>query len=205
MASAAAPGTRPVEGTRFFTIMAFVMSAIIIAGFSLNLAMGRSSFSLPLAYHVHGMIFMGWIALFLVQHLTIAKGNRALHASIGKLAYVWVPAMVVAGCTIIVVSAQRTGGPFFFAQNEFFVSNTMALLTFGGLALWALRQRRYTGWTRSMLRLSAIIPMIGKMKVTHTVMVHALGIINGSGSKRPNPGPVSMLIATSISRRCHPV
>ena len=151
MATAAAPGTRPVEGTRFFTIMAFVMSAIIIAGFSLNLAMGRSSFSLPLAYHVHGMIFMGWIALFLVQHLTIAKGNRVLHASIGKLAYVWVPAMVVAGCTIIVVSAQRTGGPFFFAQNEFFVSNTMALLTFGGLALWALRQRRYTGWHRRLM------------------------------------------------------
>lgn len=150
---ATAAETRPdsVENTRFFTIMAFVMSAVIVAGFSLNLAMGRSSFSLPLAYHVHGIIFMGWIALFLIQHVTIASGNRALHASVGKLAYLWIPAMVAAGSTIIVVSAQRNGGPFFFAMNEFFVSNLASLLTFGIIAMWALRQRRYTGWHRRLM------------------------------------------------------
>ena len=40
MATTAAPQRTPIEGTRFFLIMALVMAFIIIAGFSLNLAMG---------------------------------------------------------------------------------------------------------------------------------------------------------------------
>lgn len=180
MATAAAPRSAPVEGTRFFTIMAFVMSWIIIAGFSLNLAMGRSSFDVPLPYHIHGLIFMGWIGLYLAQHVTVSSGNRALHIRLGKLAYVWIPAMVVAGCTIIVVSAQRNGGPFFFAQNEFFVSNTAALLTFGGLGLWALRQRRYTGWHRRL-------------------MLVAMSILTGPGFGRLLPMPLLIPNAWTIA------
>ncbi len=151
MATTATLRPSSVEGTRFFMIMAFIMSAIIVAGFVLNLAMGRSSFAVPLPYHIHGIIFMGWIALYLSQHLTISMGNRALHIRLGQLAYLWIPLMVAAGTMIIVVSARRTGGPFFFAQNEFFVSNMAVLLCFGGLGLWALRQRRYTGWHRRLM------------------------------------------------------
>lgn len=161
-----APRTAPVEGTGFFTIMAFVMSAVIIAGFSIQLAMGRSSFSAPLAYHVHGMIFMGWIALYLLQHVTIATGNRQLHASVGRLAYIWIPAMIVAGGIIILTSARTSGGPFFFGKSEFLISNSMGLLTFGGLALWALRQRRYTGWHRRLMLVAMSVltgPGLGRL------------------------------------------
>jgi len=166
MATAAVPRRAPVEGTRFFTVMAFVMSAVIVAGFSIHLAMGRSSFDAPLAYHVHGMIFMGWIALYLVQHVTIATGNRALHAKVGGLAYLWIPAMVAAGLMIMLVSVRRQGGPFFFAQNEFVISNSAFVLTFGGLALWALRQRRYTGWHRRLMLVAMSVltgPGLGRL------------------------------------------
>jgi hypothetical protein len=151
MATAAAPQRTQVEGTRFFTIMMFVMAGVIIAGFSLNLAMGRSSFALPLAFHVHGMIFMGWLALTLAQVLTIASGNIALHRQLGRLAYLWVPAMIAAGAMIILVSVRGSGGPFFFAQNEFLISNMAGVLVFGVLALWALRAQRYTGWHRRLM------------------------------------------------------
>jgi hypothetical protein len=180
MATAADARPEQVENTRFSTIMAFVMSAVIIAGFSLNLAMGRSSFSLPLAYHVHGIIFMGWIALFLIQHVTINAGNRALHASVGRMAYIWIPLMVAAGCTIIVVSAQRNGGPFFFAMNEFFVSNLASLLTFGIIAMWALRQRRYTGWHRRL-------------------MLVAMSMLTGPGLGRLLPLPLMIPYAWTIT------
>lgn len=151
MATIAPLSGQGAEDTRFYTIMAFVMAGVIVAGFSFNLAMGRSSFAAPLAFHVHGMIFMGWLALYLAQVVTIASGNRALHIRLGRLAYVWIPAMVLAGAMIITVSARTTGGPFFFAQNEFLVSNLAVLLTFGGLALWALRVRRHRGWHRRLL------------------------------------------------------
>lgn len=152
--------------TRFFTIMAFIMAFVIVAGFSLNLAMGRSSFAVPIAYHIHALIFMSWIGLHLAQHVTASSGNWALHRKVGKLAYAWVPAMVLAGCTIMIVVARSTGGPFFFAVNEFLISNFIGLLTFGGLAWWALRRQRYNGWHRRLMLVSMSIltgPGIGRI------------------------------------------
>lgn len=166
MATLASSGGRAAKDTRFFTIMAFVMAGVIVAGFTFNLAMGRSSFALPLAFHVHGMIFMGWLGLYLAQVVTIAVGNRPLHRQLGKLAYVWIPAMIAAGTTIIVVSARTSGGPFFFAKNEFLVSNLAGLLAFGGLSLWALRVRRHTGWHRRLLLVAMSIltgPGLGRL------------------------------------------
>jgi len=166
MATAASPRGAATQGTRFFTIMAFVMAGVIVAGFSFNLAMGRSSFGLPLPFHVHGMIFMGWLGLYLAQVVTIASGNVALHRQLGRLAYVWIPAMVAAGTMIILVSARTSGGPFFFARNEFLVSNLAGLLVFGGLALWALRVRRHTGWHRRLLLVAMSIltgPGLGRL------------------------------------------
>jgi hypothetical protein len=151
MATLAPSRSGPAQGTRFFTIMSFVMAGVIVAGFSLNLAMGRSSFALPAAFHVHGMIFMGWLGLYLAQVVTIASGNVALHRSLGKLAYLWIPAMIAAGAMIILVSVRGSGGPFFFAQNEFLISNLAGLLVFGTLGIWALRVRRHTGWHRRLM------------------------------------------------------
>ena len=168
MATIADPprGAQAHRDTRFFTIMAVVMSAIIIAGFSLNLAMGRSSFDVPLSYHVHAFIFMGWIGLFLAQHITASAQNWALHRSLGKLAYFWVPAMVLVGTLIMFVVARRTGGPFFFNKSEFLVSNLAVLWCFGGIAWWALKRQRYTGWHRRLMLCSMAVllgPGIGRL------------------------------------------
>ena len=161
MATAAtAPTPRVASDMRFFTIMAWVMSAIIVAGFSLNLAMGRSSFAVPAIYHVHAGVFMGWIALYLAQHMTASAGQWALHARLGKLAYVWVPAMAITGTLVMVTVARRTGGPFFFNKSEFLFSNLAVLWCFAGLAWWALRRRRYTGWHRRLM-LCAMAVLMG--------------------------------------------
>lgn len=146
-------GPRSVEQAerRFYLIMALAMAATIVAGFALNLGMGRSSFAVPLAYHAHAVVFMGWLALFVAQAVTIATGRRELHIRLGKLAYGWIPAMVALGILIMVYVARRTGGPFFFAVNEFLISNVAGLLVFGGLALWSLRTRRHNGWHRRLM------------------------------------------------------
>lgn len=83
--------------TRFFMIMALAMAGVIIAGFSFHLLMGRSSFAEPLTVHLHGIMFMGWVGLYAAQAITIASGNAALHRKLGQLAYVFVPAMMIAG------------------------------------------------------------------------------------------------------------
>jgi hypothetical protein len=171
MATAAAPRRAPIEGTRFFLIMATAMSLVIVAGFTLHLIAGRSSFDAPLVVHFHGVVFMAWIGLYFGQHVSIASGHVALHRQLGKLTYGFIPAMVVAGTLVMVHSAQSRGGPFFFAINEFVISNAMGLYCFGGLALWALRVRRHQGWHRRL-------------------MLVAMSILTGPGFGRLLPAPL---------------
>lgn len=155
------PKLRIEEAERkFFRTMATIMSAIIFAGFAVNLGMGRSTFAVPLAYHVHALVFFGWVALYLAQNWLIAANNIRLHRMIGLLAYAWVPAMIAMGFVIMITSLRRTGGPFFFDQNEFLVSNSLSLVLFGTIVVIALRRRRYTGWHRRLM-LSAMTILTG--------------------------------------------
>lgn len=162
----AAPRTAEQAERRFYMIMAVAMALIIVAGFSLNLAMGRSTFASPAIYHAHGIVFMGWLALWVAQAVTVATGRRNLHIRLGKVAYLWIPLMVALGIGIMVVVARRNGGPFFFAVNEFLVSNIAGVLCFGGLALWSLRSRRHKGWHRRLMFSAMVIltgPGIGRL------------------------------------------
>jgi len=180
-ATASAVGSQPKPAdTRFFMVMAAVMSLVIVAGFSLHLVMGRSSFGVPWFYHVHAVIFMSWLALYLAQHVTAARGNFTLHARIGKAAYVYIPVMVGAGLLVIVSVAQRNGGPFFFNASEFLVSNSSLLLCFALLSWWALRVQRHAGWHRRLMLCAMAIlvgPGIGRIVPAPLLIPYAWLII----------------------------
>lgn len=107
------------DNTRFFVRMAAIMTVLVVAGFVFQLSMGRSSFDVPWQYHVHGVLFMGWLGFYLLQHLTAHRGNFVLHSKLGKMAYLFIPAMVAVGLLIMVTVARRNGGPFFFNVSEF--------------------------------------------------------------------------------------
>jgi hypothetical protein len=128
--------------------------------------MGRSSFALPLIYHVHAVTFFAWTTLFVTQTRLAAGGSHALHRRLGRLSALLLPLLVVLGAAMVVTSLQRTGGPFFFAQNEFLWGNTMGLICFAGLAVAAVRHRHRTDWhARLMLTGMAILtgPGFGRL------------------------------------------
>jgi len=165
-------GTEAAE-RRFFRAIATVMAVIIVAGFATNLARGISTFAVPLVYHVHAFVFFGWVALYLAQNWLIAADNIRLHRKLGLLAYILAPVMVIMGFLIMVTSLRRSGGPFFFDQNEFLFSNSLLLVLFGAMVLTALRRRRYTGWHRRL-------------------MLTAMSILTGPGLGRLLPMPLLM-------------
>jgi hypothetical protein len=151
---------------RFFFTMACVMAASIIAGFSFNLATGRSSFSLPWLVHFHAWVMMGWVGLYLTQNYLMFSDNVALHRRLGWLSVIWLPAILVMGLVITRFSLQQQGGPFFFDQNEFLISNPLMLLLSVGLAATAVTVRRNTGWHRRLMYCSFAIltgPGIGRL------------------------------------------
>lgn len=136
---------------RFFLMLTTIITVAIVAGFSFNLGMGRSTFAVPLPYHLHAVIFFTWVVLFFTQNVLITKNQVGLHRTLGMVSIVWVPMMVVAAIYLMFVVMQRTGGPFFFAQNVFFFSNLTELLCFAGLTFAGLRARRHTGWHRRLM------------------------------------------------------
>jgi hypothetical protein len=161
MATAAQSGpTYEQRERRFFLAIAIATTLITVGGFSLNLGLGRSSFAVPLIYHVHAILFMGWTALTLLQTALAATGSIALHRRLGWLSLALVPAMVGLGIAMTVISLQRTGGPPFFDQNEFLFGNSLGIIGFGGLVLVAIGLRRHTDWHRRLM-CAAMISITG--------------------------------------------
>jgi hypothetical protein len=152
----------PVSGREetFFLRSAIAMAVIIVAGFSLQLAMGRSTFASPPLVHAHAIVFMGWVVLFLLQNFFVATGRIELHRRLGWIATGWVAAMIVLGCLVTAALVRRGQVPFFFRPLQFLVFDPVTLFTFAGLTAAAVVLRRRTDWHRR-LHVSAMALLLG--------------------------------------------
>jgi hypothetical protein len=144
------PSVQPVGDERFFLRSAILMAAIIAAGFSFQLAMGRSTFASPLRVHIHAVLFMGWVAIYLTQNVLVAMGRTGLHRRLGWLAAVWAAAMVISGFFVTVAMVRAGNVPFFFQPVQFLIFDPLAVLTFAGLTAAAILLRRRTEWHRRL-------------------------------------------------------
>lgn len=150
MATMAIPHSRDVRGEPFFLWSAIAMALVIVAGFSLQLAMGRSSFASPPLVHAHAIVFMGWVAIYVTQNALVAGESMALHRRLGWIATGWMVAMVALGTAVTVSMAQRGHVPFFFRPLQFLVFDPASVITFVGLSATAVALRRQTEWHRRL-------------------------------------------------------
>ena len=135
---------------RFFVGAAIAMAMVIVAGFSVQLAMGRSSFASPPLVHAHAVVFMGWIVIYVAQNVFVATDRMALHRSLGWIASGWMVLMLVLGYLVTAAIVQRGQVPFFFRPLHFLVFDPMSLLAFAGLTTAAILMRRRTQWHRRL-------------------------------------------------------
>jgi hypothetical protein len=150
MATLAPRRTSRSPDDRYFVVTALLMAGLILLGFSVQFAMGRSSFGAPLLVHLHALVFMGWVAIYVAQTTLAATGNRAVHRRLGWLGTLWVVPMVVLGITVTVLMVRRGQAPFFFQPAQFLMLNPLSVLTFAGLAWAAVALRRKTAWHRRL-------------------------------------------------------
>ena len=144
------PLSPPTGDERFFLRSAIVMAAIIVFGFSFQLAMGRSTFASPPRVHVHAILFMGWVAIYLLQNVLVATDRIALHRRLGWLAAGWAVAMIISGTAVTAIMARNGTVPFFFQPLQFLIFDPVTVLTFGGLTAAAIVLRRRTEWHRRL-------------------------------------------------------
>ena len=151
MATLAQQPVAPAAGDeRFFLRGAVVMTITIIAGFSLQYLMGRSTFGAPLRVHIHAFLFMGWVGIYLLQNIFVATDRMYLHRRLGWIAAAWMVPMIVMGCLVTAVMVRNAYVPFFFRPLQFLVFDPLTVLTFAGLTTAAIVLRRRTEWHRRL-------------------------------------------------------
>jgi hypothetical protein len=144
-------GIAPRRDEKFFFVSAILMAVVLVAGFSMQLAMGRSSFAVPLRFHLHGLLFFGWTTLYVVQNVLVANGSVATHRRLGWLATGWIPLMVISGIYITVVNIRSGHVPGFFEPALFLQMNTLGALCFLALGAAAINMRRDRQWHRRLM------------------------------------------------------
>ncbi len=145
--------TPPIQASgdeRFFVRSAIAMAAIIVIGFSFQLAMGRSTFNSPPLVHAHAVTFMGWVVIYTLQNILVGSGNIALHRRLGWIGAVWIFGMLILGCMVTLSMVRRGGVPFFFQPQHFLIFDPLTLVGFVVLVLAAIRLRRNTDWHRRL-------------------------------------------------------
>lgn len=135
---------------RFFLTSAIVMTVTIVAAFAFQYLMGRSTFASPLRVHVHAFFFMGWVAIYLLQNIFVATNRMHLHRRLGWIGAAWIVPMVIMGCVVTVAIVRLGHVPFFFRPLQFLIFDSVAVFTFAGLTVAAVRLRRRTEWHRRL-------------------------------------------------------
>lgn len=151
MATIAQPAVRqPIGDERFFLRGAILMAVLIVAGFSFQLAMGRSTFASPIRVHVHAVLFMGWVFIYLLQNIFVATGRMQWHRRLGWLAAAWVAPMVVSAFLVTVQMVRTATVPFFFQPLHFLIFDPVTIVGFAALTAAAIHLRRRTEWHRRL-------------------------------------------------------
>jgi len=160
------PAVPAAGDEKFFLRVAIIIAMLIVAGFSTNLLVGRSSFGSPVRVHIHAILFMGWMVIFLMQNILATSGRLDLHRKLGWLASGWLVLMVISGFWVTVMMVRNGTAPFFFQPLHFLVFDPLAVLTVAGITIAAVRMRRQTDWHRRLHFCSMTIllgPAIGRL------------------------------------------
>lgn len=148
------------DDRRFIRNLITVMAVILVSGFVVQLAAGRSSFAAPWVVHAHAVVFMGWVGIVLAQAWLAGSGNLQLHKQLGKLAVVWALALLVVGTQVTVAAVQSGRTPFFFQPQHFIIANPLTLYGAVALLVAAVALRAKPDW-HSRLQVSSFVLLMG--------------------------------------------
>lgn len=154
-------GARPqVDDAGFFRTLATVMAIVQVAGFAVHFALGRSSFSAPLVIHAHAIVFMGWVAIFVIQPWLVKAGAMGYHRMLGRVAAVWAIGLLVLGLLVTWTTVHAGRTPFFFQPQHFLVANPLTLLGALGLLAAAIILRKHHDW-HPRLQIGSFVLLMG--------------------------------------------
>jgi hypothetical protein len=121
------------RNARFFTRLAAVLVALTFVAFSTTylLPVSTGRFSGPPILHVHGVLFLAWPVLLLVQSLSIGRSRR-LHRALGFCGISLATAMLITGLLAIGSSIES-----WTARGVGLEGQAISIIAFTGVLLFA--------------------------------------------------------------------
>lgn len=167
----AAPSRAPQRGFMadqgFFVRYAVVIAAFILFGFAQFAMRGFSNFSdAPLIVHVHGVLMVGWLGIFIAQNLLVHRGELALHRKLGWVSAGMVVLIAVSGVMVGYNAVAMHRVPPFFSNSYFLALTAVGSLTFAAMVVWAITLRRQVQWHRRVMLGAMFIllePALGRL------------------------------------------
>lgn len=169
MATVAVPGASAEYRERlFFLVMALAIALTVIVAFGWFYLAGISSFGSPWWVHVHGVTFVGWISLYVVQNVLAFRNDLVVHRKLGRIGAVYAGWMVFVGLVLTPLTLAVGRSPPFFTPAYFLALDWMNIAVFGALFYAAIRYRKRTDWHRRLMlcaTVCVIAPAWGRLIV----------------------------------------
>jgi hypothetical protein len=116
--------------------------------------------------HLHAVVFLGWLALFVTQNVLAERGSLALHRKLGWLGAGLAALMVVLGSFTAIKAIELGRQPPFFSPHYFLALTHVGVAVFGALIAAAILRRRETEWHRRLMLSATILllePALGRL------------------------------------------
>jgi hypothetical protein len=158
MATVALPATARRNDRLFYSGMALAAALTVLVGFAPSYYL-RGYFGAPAlspVLHVHGLLFTGWIVLFVVQTALVAARRVALHRTLGVAGAALAGAMVVAGVMAAIDAVHRGAAPAGVPPLSFLIIPLGDIALFGGFVATALWWRRRPETHKRLMLLATI-------------------------------------------------
>ncbi|MEQ8741875.1 adenylate cyclase [Parasphingorhabdus sp.] len=151
----------------FFTKFSAILALIIIFGFAQFAARGIVDISAaPVWVHLHGIMMLLWLGLFVGQNVLIQRGAIKNHRRLGWFSLVAAFVVVTLTCFTGYMAVALGRQPPFFSGPYFLALVYVEALVFLAMIIWAITKRRHTQWHRRLMFGATIIilePAFGRL------------------------------------------
>lgn len=151
----------------FFLRMILGIAAIIVIGFLQFAARGYANYgTAPLWVHLHGFVMLSWLALLIIQSSLVQRGNLMQHRQLGVLGLGLAAVLVVLGSFTGLRAIALHRVPPFFTDAYFLALTQVEMVSFAGLIVAAVVNRRRAEWHRRLMLGAVIVlmePALGRV------------------------------------------
>lgn len=152
---------------RFFSLMAIVTSATIVAGFSQTYVpkVVTGAPPLPLIVHLHAAVFTSWLAFYVAQTTLVLSGRTDVHRRLGIAGVVLAALMLVVGAATAIAVARQghrgIPGVEFPDAGGFLLLNLCAIIVFATLVGAGWYFRRNTQAHKRLMLMATVGGLVG--------------------------------------------